>query len=189
MKRFIQLFAVLLLSLFLAACGGQNDDSNATDNNDDTAASDQDQVQDQGQDSAQDDDNADMDDDSQNNDQTSSDSDMADKMKELDYTDFELEVSYGKNKEYEAEIEQDQNTGEIESEIEDSVIDNIDSKGKEAFDKIYPNLKKLTIDRDTTKEEAIGQALKAFDLSSDYTEFEIELTFKDNTKIEFEDKK
>ncbi|MEN1968508.1 YusW family protein [Lentibacillus sp. N15] len=182
MKRIIPLLAVLLLSFFLAACGTQDDSSNAANDNG-NAGSDQDQNQ-------TDNDNNDNGNSNEMNDSADNDQDyMRDKMKDLDYTDFELEVSYGKNKEYEAEIEQDSGTGDVESEIEDSIKDNIDTKGKEAFDKIYPQLKNVTIDRDTKKQDAIDQALKAFDLPSDYTKFEIELTFEDNTKVGFEDKK
>ncbi|WP_115883932.1 YusW family protein [Jeotgalicoccus halotolerans] len=38
------------------------------------------------------------------------------------------------------------------------------------------------------KKEAIEQVLDVFDLDTNYTEIEIEITFNDGTKIEFEDK-
>lgn len=178
MKRTVQLFVVLLLSFFLAACGDQDDNSNAADDNDN--ADTEDQAQDER-------DNDNDNEDEMENADSDSDQDMIDKMDELDYAEIEVEIDYGKDDEYEAEIEQDKDKGEIEAELEDEVKDNIDIKGKEAFDKIYPNVKKLTIDQDTSKEDAIDQTLEAFDLDSDYEEFEIEITFHDDTELEFEE--
>ncbi|QFF98052.1 hypothetical protein PB01_04035 [Psychrobacillus glaciei] len=111
---------------------------------------------------------------------------MKQNMDELDYAEFELEVDYGKNKEYELEIEQD--NGIVEAKLEDE-LNNVNLKGQEAFDEIYPRLKKLTISKDTSKEDAIQQALDVFDLEKDYVKFDMEITFQDNTKASFEDGK
>lgn len=103
----------------------------------------------------------------------------------LNFTDFELDVDYAKNIEYEADYELD--NGDIEAEIEDDFND-LKLKGDEAFDKLEPMLQKLNITQETTKEEVIQDTLNVFDLPSDYTKFELEITFDDGTEIEFEDR-
>ncbi|MBD8007190.1 YusW family protein [Bacillus norwichensis] len=81
-------------------------------------------------------------------------------------SEIEVEVSYGKDQEYEAEIEQGKNHP-IEAEVEDE-LNNIYTKGKEAFDDIYPKAKKLNLTSDSSDKEVIDQVLKAaFDLKSD----------------------
>lgn len=112
---------------------------------------------------------------------------MKQKMSELDYTDFELEVDYGSDQEYEAEIEQNKAKDTVEADLEDE-LNGDDLKGQEAFDKIYPLVEQLTIDQDTSKADAIAEVLDAFDLNDNYEALEIEITFSDGTKIEFEDK-
>lgn len=184
MKRSLQLLVVILFSIFLAACGNQADNNDTSSNNDNADTGNQ------AQDEADNENDADDEsDDAANDTQADSDEEMIDKMKELDYAEIEVEIDYGKDNEYEAEIEQDKDKNEIEAELEDEVKENIDIKGKEAFDKIYPNVKKLTIDQNTSKEDAIDQVLEAFDLDSNYEEFELEITFQDDTELEFEDKK
>ena len=113
---------------------------------------------------------------------------MKGKMADLGYREFELEVSYGENKEYEAEIERNKKSNAIEVKIEDE-LNGLEVKGKEAFKLLYPRLKKLAIKRRTPKREAIRKALRAFSLPASYEKFEIEITFKDGTKLEFEDRK
>ncbi|MGG0643908.1 YusW family protein [Sporosarcina gallistercoris] len=120
---------------------------------------------------------------------TVSDSDQAymkEKMDKLTYDEFELEVDYGKNKEYEIEIEQD--NGKVEATVDDELT-NTALKGKEAFDEIYPKLEKLDITETTTKEQVIQQALDAFGLKDDYVKFDIKVTMPDGQKIEYEEKK
>lgn len=106
-------------------------------------------------------------------------------MDELEYTKFGLDIDYG-NKDYDAEIELDNNR--VEAELEDD-LNGVDMNGEEAFNKIYPNVKKLTINQNTKKEDAITEIINAFDLSTDYTKLEVEIKFKDGTKIEYEDRK
>src|SRR5690625_4310468 len=98
MKRILLLIAMLVLSVTLAACGTQNnnDDTNA-DQADEGTTNNEDQNNDNNADGQNN--TGDMNDDNEA-DATSAD-DMKQKMEELDYTDFELEVDYGKNKEYE----------------------------------------------------------------------------------------
>ncbi len=181
MKRFLYLLATLLLAGALTACGTSNNDDNTNgDQAEENTADNNDQA-----------DNTDDTEDDATNDETdcadaSSNDDMKKMMDELDYDEIEIEIDYGKDKEYEAEIEQD--NGQIEADLEDE-LNGVDENGIDAFNKIYPNVKKLTIDRNTSKEDAIEQVLDAFDLDPDYKKFEVEITLKDGNKVEFEDKK
>ncbi|WP_106495100.1 YusW family protein [Lentibacillus sp. Marseille-P4043] len=168
MKRFIHIILALSLFILLTACGSQQNDSSAP--SDDGANS---NVQNQ---------------DSNANSNGENKTDMAEMMGELDYADFELEVSYNNDKEYEVEIEREYNTEFADAKIEDSVND-VYKKGEEAFHDLYPKVKKLSITQDTKKAEIVEQVLKAFDLPDDYTKFEVEITFKDKTKLEYEDRK
>lgn len=111
---------------------------------------------------------------------------MIKKMDELDYVEFELEVDYGNDKEYELSLEKD--NGQIEAKLEDE-LDNRKLMGQEAFDEIYPKLKDLSFSKDMPKDEAIQHALEAFSLPDDYVKFEMDITFHDNTEISIEDRK
>ncbi len=113
-----------------------------------------------------------------NEDSSSSDS--------LNFTDFELEVDYDKNIEYEAEYEL--NNGSIEAKIEDD-LNNVKLKDEEAFNKLKPILEELNIEQDTPKEDVINEVLTAFELPDDYIKFDLEITFENNTKVEFNDEK
>lgn len=113
--------------------------------------------------------------------------DALSKMDELHYDKFTLDVEYGTEGEFEAELERDKGNL-IEAEIEDS-INGVRIKGTEAFDELYPLVKKLTITQQTTKDDAIKEILDVFNLKPEYSKFDVEITFKDGTKIEFEDRK
>ncbi|HLR67403.1 YusW family protein [Virgibacillus alimentarius] len=180
MRKNSLLITMLILSLTLIACGTQGDptEENANTNQKNEGAVDND-------------DNAD-DMNYENNgtannenlDATSPD-DMKQKMDELAYTRFELSVEYEGDKEYEASIEQEANG--MEADLEDDV-NGLQSSGEEAFNKIFPRLKKLMIDQNTNKNNAIKEALKAFDLDPDYQKFELEISFENGKNVEFEDK-
>src|SRR5690625_1678206 len=193
MKKLYLLMAALLLTVALAACGTQNnDDGTNADQADEGTVNNEDQNNGNNTDDQNDDENMDNEDnttDNNNETDAASDDDMKQKMDELDYIDFEVSVDYGKNKEYEAKIEKDDddNNG-IEEDVEDD-LNNVNLNRQEAFNKIYPKVKKLTIDANTSKKDAIMEVLKAFELDPDYNEFELELKFKDGKKVEFEDRK
>ena|SRR5699024_610501 len=191
MKRLLLLLGMSIFAFGLVACGTSDDDTskqddsndNATEETDNNASDDTTNEADDNTDneSGQEDDTNTDKKDNESSDQSS----MESKMKELDYKEFDLEVEYANHKEYEAEIEQDH--GKIESSLEDE-LNNVDVEGQEAFDKIYPNVKELDIEKDTEKSEVISQILKAFDLKDNYKEFEVEITFNDGSKLEVEDK-
>lgn len=104
----------------------------------------------------------------------------------LNFIEFKLEVEYADQKKYEAEYEVD--NGNIEAEIEDDLND-IKVKGNEASQKLEPLFKELNIKQDTPKEVAIKNTLNVFGVPDDYLKFELEITFDNNTEIEFEDDK
>ncbi|WP_144510269.1 YusW family protein [Bacillus sp. FJAT-22090] len=109
--------------------------------------------------------------------------DMSEKMDELNYASFDLDIEYPNNKGYEAEIERNSNNA-IEAKIEDS-LNNIEKKGSEAFNELYPLLEKLDITQQTTKDEAVEEIIATFNLPKDFQQFELEFTLKDGTKVEF----
>ena len=106
-------------------------------------------------------------------------------MAKLDFSEIDVEVSYGEQKEYEAEITYD-NSGFIGGEVDDD-INNEHLRGKVAFDSIYQKAKNLTISKDTNKKDAIDQILKSFNLPADYNKFELDIIFNDGTKLEYVD--
>ena len=175
--------SVLATALLLGACGN-NDTStekNTTGTEDTTTGSGT--VSDESTNKP----SSDTSNNSTTNNSTVSDSDqdyMKEKMDKLTYDEFELEVDYGKDKEYEIEIEQD--NGKVEATVEDELSNN-DLKGRAAFDEIYPKLEKLDITETTSKEQAIQQALDAFNLKDDYVKFDIKVKMPDGQKIQFED--
>ncbi len=179
MRKIILFISMLTMSILLVACGTTND-GNETQG-------DQPVIEDNKIET-----NEERDEDSQaeTNNEEQSDSESDDevaKMDRLDYVEFELEVEYANDKEYEAELEK-KSDGRVEAEIEDE-LKGIHLEGSEAFDELYPLVEQLTITQETTKEEAIEEILDVFQLDANYEEFEVELTFKDGTKIEFKDKK
>lgn len=109
------------------------------------------------------------------------------KMDELDYVEFELEVEYAGDQEYEAELER-KGSNRVKAEIKDS-RNGVRKEKEEAFDELFPLVQQLSITQETEREEAIRTTLSVFDLSADYEEFDLELKFKDGSKVEFKDSK
>ena len=120
------------------------------------------------------------------NDNKSNQEGMLAKMDELEYAEFELEVEYAGDTEYEVEIEQ-KNVGGVSAKIEDS-LNHVVKNGTEAFDELHPLVQQLTITQETNKDEAISDVLSTFNLPTDYTKFDLELTFNDGTNVEVEDR-
>lgn len=111
---------------------------------------------------------------------------MIKKMEQTNYNSFELEVDYPNDKEYEAEIKIRNNI--VKAELEDE-LNGVELHGLEAFDHIFPIVEMLKVDRNTGKQEAINDVLKAFNLASNYQKLELEIVLTDGMKIEFKDKK
>lgn len=180
MRKVFFVFSVLLLSVALAACGGGGTNDNTDGGTADEGTANEESTNETEQDNG---DDGQANNDDQNN--TAPADDMKEKMEELDYNDFELAVEYGADEEYEAELEL--KNDKVKAELEDE-INNEHLSGQAAFDKIYPNVDKLTIDKNTDKEAAIAEVLDVFGLDDNYKEFELEITFSDGEKIEFEDR-
>lgn len=111
--------------------------------------------------------------------------DIGEKMAELGFAEFKVEIDYADDKEYKADIEKRAN-GDYKVEVEDELT-NTFLKGQDAFDHLYPILQKLEINSDSTKEEVISTVLDAFGLEENYVEFEVDIVFSDGTKLEYED--
>jgi len=120
--------------------------------------------------------------------EAASQQDMKSRMDKLPYSEYELEIRYANDKKYEAEIEHDDDTGKLTSTLKDE-LHNTHLKGVSSFNKLYPGLKKLDIDGNTKTEDAISQALKAFNLPKDYQKVELTLENGNGKKLEFKDHK
>lgn len=180
MKKTYLVVIMLVLSLIIAACG-QSNDNKGSDNNNDITTNDTGKNNNSG---------APNNDVTDNTDQTegpaANNDDKVQKMEGLAYIDFELDVKYDNNQDYEADLELENNR--VEAKLEDN-LNGTEIEGDGAFDEIYPLVEQLTIDENTAKEDAIKQVIDVFDLPSDYNEFELEITFKDGTKKEYDDRK
>jgi hypothetical protein len=188
MKKILLFIAVLALSLVVVACGTNKNDNNQTqdkqtveDNNNNDATSGTD-----GNAGTEGTNGTDTNTGANTNETANADnSEGLAKMDELDYLEFNLDIEYGTQDEFDVELERNKD-GTIEAEIEDS-INGVRKEGTDAFNELYPLVKKLTIDKETSQADAIEQVLEVFNLKNDYTKFEVEITFKDGTRIEFED--
>lgn len=203
-KKITILCSALLVALFLTACGTDENETNDTGENNQTEEESNnvgDNTNELADDNTDDQEDDNTDGDQANEDGTSGEGnqdtsatsadaknqeDMKRMMEELDFAEIEIEISYGNDKEYEAEIERHHN-GEVEADVEDE-INGVDLDDDiEAFNYIYPNVKKLKITRDIGKQDVIDQMLSAFDLEENYEKFEVEFKYEDGTKISFED--
>ncbi|GIN59111.1 hypothetical protein J8TS2_34300 [Lederbergia ruris] len=120
--------------------------------------------------------------------QVQNDQDAAEMMQDLNFTEFELEVNYGPNEEIDYEYKQKSNDGDYKAEMKDTVK-NVIYKGMEAFTALHTQLKDLELNANMDKEAAIQEILDRFDLDADYSKFELEVTFKDGSKLDIEDRK
>ncbi|MBS4199934.1 YusW family protein [Bacillus sp. FJAT-49732] len=116
------------------------------------------------------------------------DNNATNKMQELNFSKFDLEVQYANDQDFDIEYEQGSNNGDYEAKMEDTINDR-KLKGMEAFNTIYTQLKDLAIDANTPKADVIQKVLQRFNLSDNYRTLELEYTFKDGTKMEIKDNK
>lgn len=193
MKNIVHfIFAIMLIGV-LAACGGDSTDNNDVDQDDTTETPETDDTTINEEDDDQEiEENPDQADDGTENDEATNgdvaqDDDQAtikETMEELDLAEIEIKVEYPNDNEYELEIDKS-SQGNYEVELDDE-INNIKLKGMDAFDTILPNLEKLDITKESSKEDVIAQVIEAFELNDDYEEYDIEVIFSDGTKMEFE---
>lgn len=183
MKRLnILAIFILLLGIFSACASNANNDTDS----DDTATEEITEEMNN--------DNGVLDDDDDNVDSTNvpnvneDDEYIESQMKNLNFTEIEIDISYGEDRDFELSIDRDDDTGRYEIEIEDD-INNTLFKGREALDQIFPRLETLEITKDSEDMDVIEQVLNAFDLPDDYHEFDIEVIFDDGSRIDFEHRK
>ncbi|EMR06217.1 hypothetical protein C772_01862 [Bhargavaea cecembensis DSE10] len=110
--------------------------------------------------------------------------DMRKKMQALDYTEFELEVEYDNDEEYEAQLELKPDNSVVAGYEDD--MNGIKKQGIQAFNDLYPLVEQLEITPSSNQEEEIQNILSTFSLPDDFTDFSLELRFSDGTKHEFE---
>jgi len=100
----------------------------------------------------------------------------------FNFTNFDLDVEYAENKEYDVDYESESN--ELEAEIKDD-ISNTQVKGDEAFEVLRPIFEQLKFDKDSPNEDVVSEVTKAFDLDEEYQKFELEVKFLDGTEKEY----
>ena len=193
MKNIVQfIFAIMLIGV-LAACGGDSTDNNDVDQDDttETPETDDTTINEEDDDQAIEENPDQADDGTENDEATNGDvaqddnqATIKETMEELDLAEIEIKVEYPNDNEYELEIDKS-SQGNYEVELDDE-INNIKLKGMDAFDTILPNLEKLDITKESSKEDVIAQVIEAFELNDDYEEYDIEVIFSDGTKMEFE---
>lgn len=186
MKKILVLFSALFTILFLAACGDNSSDDIQDEG--DVAIEESDVAESDNQEDLDEEESSDeeIEQDEEVLDQAENQEDMKAMMDTLNFDEIELEISYGNDKEYEIEMDHHSN-GDVEAEIEDELNGEDIDDDLEAFNKLYPLVKKLDIEQGTEKDDVIKQVLDAFDLEDDYEEFEVDITFNDGTEIEYED--
>lgn len=183
MRKVYLLLTMLTMSILLVACGSTSTNGDVDKEKpvvENIQAEPEQEVDESGKEDSAEKTDAEQPDVADNNDEVA-------KMDRLNYVEFELKVEYPERKEYEVKLEK-KHDNRVEAKIEDE-LNGTEIKGTEAFEQLYPIVEQLQIMPSTSKEEAIQQILDAFQLNPSYEEFELEITFKDNTKIEFKDKK
>lgn len=192
MKKIQMILSIFVVALVVAACGSTTPEptppvieDNQGETNDAPVTGQQDAEQEkQGDDQvSQNDDQVNQD----NSGDSTTNDDEATKMEQLAYIDFDLKVDYRNSDEYEAELELKHN-GYVDAKIEDE-INGVKKEGPQAFEELYALVEQLTITQSTSRADAIQEVLSVFNLDSNYEEFELEIKFKDGTKIEFKDEK
>lgn len=190
MKKTLIIVNTCLLIVFLAACGTQNNSTNEPPKNNPTennkTAGDIQQDNTQQNDTQHDESQNEPNREDTNTTDAKSQDDMKNMMEALNFKEIEIEISYGHDKEYNAEIEHHDN-GDVQAELEDELNGIEINDDIEAFNAIYPKAKQLDITQQTSKEDVIQQVLSAFDLENNYEKFKVKIKFNDGKKVSFED--
>lgn len=156
MKKLLTLFAVIFTSAFIiTACG--NDDENSKVNPDQSKSDMASQP-------------------------VMNQTDMGDKMDQLNYTVYDFDVLYN-GSEFEGEIANDD--GLIEAEFYNPFVD-VTARGSDAFEKMFPVLQELELNENMTDKEAIAESIAAFDLPEDFLKAELTVTFESGVEKEYE---
>lgn len=108
---------------------------------------------------------------------------MEEKLSNSYFKEVDVDIQYTNDRDYEFEISRDD--GKIEASVEDD-LSGSELKGREAFDFIFDRMKDLSIDRNTSFDSLADQIVGSFKLDSDYVKFDVEITFQDGTKLEYD---
>lgn len=98
------------------------------------------------------------------------------------FTSFDLDVNYKGNKSFDVNYENE--TDGMEAKIEDQV-NNETLRGDDAFTQLSPIFESFTFDKTTPDDEVISEILKAFNLDTNYSKFELDVDFTDGTSKEY----
>lgn len=109
----------------------------------------------------------------------------------FNFKEFDLDVDYkGINNNFEVEFEEgfDSGNGRLKASIEDE-INNRHVRGATAFNELAPKLEKLRFTAETAEEDVVEDVLSVFDLSEDFTEFDLEVKFLNGAEKEYKVRK
>lgn len=99
------------------------------------------------------------------------------------FTSFDLDVDFPGDKSFEVDYENDADGMEVE--IEDNIVHNETLRGDEAFERLRPIFENFTFDKTTSEDKVISEVLKAFNLPTNYTDFDLDIRFNDGTEREY----
>jgi len=100
----------------------------------------------------------------------------------IPFSSFDLDIEYDQFKSFEVEYEND-NAG-MEAKVKDE-LNNRKISGDEAFQELQGRFEQFKFDANTSHDEVINEVLQSFDLSDNYKEFELDVTFADGTEKEY----
>ena len=98
---------------------------------------------------------------------------------------FDLDVEYGDGESFEVDYAE-KNNGQIEADWEDE-RNNESLTDVEAMEKIKPVFDSFSFNEESSETEVINEVVDGFELNNDYTDFELEIDFPNNTEKEYED--
>lgn len=179
-KTLLKLLTIVFTLTFAIACSTISDDTNDSTSDIEGNTTPTEQIDDDGM---KDDDDFVNDDDDLNVASTDDQAYMEEKLGSSFFKEIEVDIKFPNDIDYEFDITRDD--GIIEAKVEDD-ISNRKIYGREAFDFIFERLKDVSIDKESSFDSIKEQLISAFDLSNDYSEFEVDITFQDGTKIEYE---
>lgn len=179
-KTLLKLLTIVFTLTFAIACSTISDDTNDSTSDIEGNTTPTEQIDDDGM---KDDDDFVNDDDDLNVTSTDDQAYMEEKLGSSFFKEIEVDIKFPNDIDYEFDITRDD--GIIEAKVEDD-ISNRKIYGREAFDFIFERLKDVSIDKESSFDSIKEQLISAFDLSNDYSEFEVDITFQDGTKIEYE---
>ena len=119
----------------------------------------------------------------ENQNETGTANDQSDASSTISFKEFEMDVDYeGNDNDFEVSYESE---GNVEAVYEDE-RNMMMLAGDDAYQEIEPALSSLDINADTSNEEVIQAVIDAFEVEEGYQSIEIEITFEDGTKKEYE---